>query len=527
MVRPNTSSQGASQMATRRGIPRTVRLACFLLLALGLALVQPAWSARNDVGMFYEALASYGTWIDYGNYGPVWYPNKVSSTWRPYLDGRWVPSHSGWVFETSEPWGWATYHYGNWMPTTEYGWVWSPGSTWYPSTAAWRTSDDYIGWAPTPPPDYVPEPAFYPTGGYNSEAPALDQLAAPLWIFARAAEFLLGFGQPYSPDYSYYNSFDTLAPFSYAPIVYGGTFPLTDFYYPSYAPAAYFCFGPPFPYVCRVGHRNLAEFNTFVGGVNYSRMRNVLPPARVARQFPSIRDAVPSALSEGRGFGITRVADAHRAERALNRPGVIPPPANLPAFAKSIPKVSPAQGTKDLADIKGMALPRQAQRPLTNTMRRQINLQHQMGPPRRIETRPEFRPLGKAPAAPRLPEVMPAPGRAAKPAPRLTTTGITRAAPPREIHPPAAGGYQPAPSRAFRAPAPEVGRAAPVQKFHMPSGFRPAVPREFRAAPAPAFHAAPRPEPPRTYRAPAPRAVSPAPGGPAPARTGAPPSHKR
>ena len=69
-----------------------------------------------------------------------------------------MPSRSGWVFETSEPWGWATYHYGNWMPTTELGWVWSPGSTWYPSTTAWRTSDDYVGWAPIPPPYYVPEP---------------------------------------------------------------------------------------------------------------------------------------------------------------------------------------------------------------------------------------------------------------------------------------------------------------------------------------------------------------------------------
>ena len=86
--------------------------------------------------MFHDALAPHGKWIDYGKYGPVWHPNNVSSSWRPYLDGRWVPSHAGWTFETSEPWGWATYHYGNWMPTTDYGWVWSPGSTWYPSTAA-------------------------------------------------------------------------------------------------------------------------------------------------------------------------------------------------------------------------------------------------------------------------------------------------------------------------------------------------------------------------------------------------------
>ena len=513
-------------MPARRFIQFTVLIAFFLQLALGLGSVRPAWAARNDAGMFYEALASYGTWIDYGKYGPVWYPNKVSSTWRPYLDGRWVPSHSGWVFETSEPWGWATYHYGNWMPTTEYGWVWSPGSTWYPSTAAWRTSDDYIGWAPTPPPDYAPEPAFYPAGGYNPEAPALDQLAAPLWIFARAAEFLLGFGQPYSPDYSYYNSFDTLAPFSYAPIVYGGTFPLTDFYYPSYAPAAYFSYGPPFPYVCRVGHRNIAEFNTYVKGVDYARMRNVLPPARVTQRFPFIRDSIPTAVREGRGFAVTRVADPARAERALNHPRVIPPPANLPALTRSIPKVSPALGTKDLGSIKGMSLPRQAQRPLTPTMRRQVNLQRQLGLPKRIETRPEFRPLGKAPAAPHPPEVVPAPAKAIKPAPRLTTPGATRYAPSRQYYPRTTGVVRPAPSKPFRAPAPEVTRAAPARKFSMPSGYRPSVPREFRSTPAPVFHAAPHPAPQPTFRAPAPRAVSPAPRA-APARSVAPARGRR
>ena len=256
------------------------------------------------------------------------------------------------------------------MPTTEYGWVWSPGSTWYPSTAAWRTSDDYIGWAPIPPPDYTPEPAFYPEGGYDPAAAPLDQLAAPLWIFAQAAQFLLGFGEPYSPDYSYYNSYDTLAPYSYAGIVYGGTFPLTDFYYPSYAPSAFYCFGPPFPYVSRVCHRDLAVFTDFVNRADFARMRNVLPPGRVAERFPFIRESIPSAVREGRGFKITRVSDVARAERALNHPGVIPPPGGLPALSKTIRKVSPplgpgTVGRGGLGSIKGMSLPRQAQRPLT------------------------------------------------------------------------------------------------------------------------------------------------------------------
>ena len=145
-------------------------LALLLLLALIAAPATPARAASEDVAMFYDALSSYGNWVDYGNYGPVWYPTQgVTQNWRPYVDGRWVPTDDGWVFETGEPWGWATYHWGNWMPTSEYGWVWSPGSTWYPSTAAWRTNDDYVGWAPIPPADYVPEPAYAPAGGYYPE----------------------------------------------------------------------------------------------------------------------------------------------------------------------------------------------------------------------------------------------------------------------------------------------------------------------------------------------------------------------
>ncbi len=365
-------------MAARRIIQRTVIIACFLQLALGLGSVRPAWADRPEVGMFYEALAPYGSWVDYGKYGPVWYPTKVSSSWRPYLDGRWMPSRSGWVFETSEPWGWATYHYGNWMPTTEYGWVWSPGSTWYPSTTAWRTSDDYVGWAPIPPPDYVPEPAFYPAGGYTPGAPPLDLLAAPLWIFARAGQFLLGFGQPYAPAFSYYNTPNCLAPFSYAPIVYGGTFPLTDFYYPGYAPLAFFGFGPPFPFVSRVSRIDIVQINNFINSHNFTVMNNVLPSGAVLGQFPFLRGAIPAAVLEGGSFSITRVQDAARAEHSLNRPGVLGPPSGLPVISQAIPKFTPtrstgAVGPEGLGGMKGMTLPRQAERPLTPFMRQQIS----------------------------------------------------------------------------------------------------------------------------------------------------------
>src|SRR5512136_2221648 len=120
-----------------------------LTIALGLGLVPigiigagPAQAGMEDVSMFYEELSPYGQWVDYENYGPVWYPTQVEQDWRPYVNGRWVPTDQGYIFETQEAWGWATYHYGNWMPTDAYGWVWVPGRTWYPSTVTWRNSPE-------------------------------------------------------------------------------------------------------------------------------------------------------------------------------------------------------------------------------------------------------------------------------------------------------------------------------------------------------------------------------------------------
>ena len=67
-------------------------LALGLALALGSGFNQPARAASEDVAMFYDDLAPYGQWVDYENYGPVWVPSNVGEDWRPYTDGRWVPT---------------------------------------------------------------------------------------------------------------------------------------------------------------------------------------------------------------------------------------------------------------------------------------------------------------------------------------------------------------------------------------------------------------------------------------------------
>jgi hypothetical protein len=104
-----------------------------------------------DVSYFYESLSPYGQWFQQPSYGWCWTPYDVSAGWRPYSDGRWEYTDYGWSWASNEPWGWATYHYGRWFFDDSYGWAWVPGTEWAPAWVAWRTGDDYVGWAPLPP----------------------------------------------------------------------------------------------------------------------------------------------------------------------------------------------------------------------------------------------------------------------------------------------------------------------------------------------------------------------------------------
>jgi len=456
-------------------------LALLLLLSLIIAPAAPSRAAEADVAMYYEALSPYGTWVDYGNYGPVWYPTQgVTSNWRPYMDGRWVPTDDGWVFETGEPWGWATYHFGNWMPTTEYGWVWDPGSTWYPSTAAWRTSDDYVGWAPIPPPDYVPEPAYYPTGGYYPGQPGLDLLSAPFWIFAQAANFLLGFNQPYGPAYSYYNT-GYLAPYSYVPFLFANTLFLSDFYYPGFNHRAFYCFGPSFPFVSQVTNINIVNINNFARNRNFNHIRNGLPPGAVFNRHPFFRDAIPASVREGGRLNAQRVANPASVGRQLANPGVVKPPANVPKLSQEIPKgVAPQARPAVRGGAKGVPVaPRGATAPKGVT----------------------------APKGGTTPEVMTAPGRQPR-APRATTVETTPKAPGEAPHVTAPAREAPAvraparaPSREFRAPS--RGATMPPSSTHE---VTPQMQRQIRQAPS-----RPAPTPRMAPAAPAPRPSAPAP----------------
>ncbi|MBA2585360.1 MAG: hypothetical protein H0U99_02615 [Chthoniobacterales bacterium] len=107
----------------------------------------------RSYGLFYTKLEPYGDWHETANYGYVWQPREAeqSRTWRPYTDGHWVYTDAGWTWISDEPHGWATYHYGRWTRLRNVGWVWVPGDEWAPAWVSWRTSNEYVGWAPLPP----------------------------------------------------------------------------------------------------------------------------------------------------------------------------------------------------------------------------------------------------------------------------------------------------------------------------------------------------------------------------------------
>lgn len=106
----------------------------------------------GDFNNFYEPLGAYGSWFQTRDYGYVYQPSVVrDSSWRPYTRGRWAFTNQGWTWVSSEPFGWACYHYGRWALLRNVGWVWVPGTEWAPAWVTWRESPGHIGWAPLPP----------------------------------------------------------------------------------------------------------------------------------------------------------------------------------------------------------------------------------------------------------------------------------------------------------------------------------------------------------------------------------------
>ncbi len=113
-----------------------------------------------DEASFEQGLAPFGRWADNPDSGRVWVPDGVGADWRPYLEGRWVPTGAGWSFSSTAPWGWAVYHYGRWGYQPDIGWYWTPGFVWSPGWVSWRHGPGYVSWSPLPPSRYHPRGAW-------------------------------------------------------------------------------------------------------------------------------------------------------------------------------------------------------------------------------------------------------------------------------------------------------------------------------------------------------------------------------
>ena len=102
---------------------------------------------------FYDELSPYGEWNYHPRWGDVWRPVRVNSDFRPYVRGYWVNTEFGMTWESQDPWGDLTYHYGRWVFDPYDGWMWVPGYTWAPAWVVWRGDGRNIGWFPMPPDD--------------------------------------------------------------------------------------------------------------------------------------------------------------------------------------------------------------------------------------------------------------------------------------------------------------------------------------------------------------------------------------
>lgn len=130
---------------------------------------------QNDVRAL---LANYGTFVEHARYGEVWRPTVTPQGWRPYEPCNWVFTKKyGWYYQDPTPWGQIVHHFGRWTNDPQMGWVWVPGDQFSPAWVIWRTSNDYIGWAPTPPDEDIRQVSA-------------EQFTKPdAWTFVSAAKF--------------------------------------------------------------------------------------------------------------------------------------------------------------------------------------------------------------------------------------------------------------------------------------------------------------------------------------------------
>jgi hypothetical protein len=113
-----------------------------------------------EVRPYYSELSVHGSWVHTPDYGYVWCPRAVPAHWRPYADGYWAYGPHGYFWISTEPWGWAPYHYGRWSWVGGYGWAWVPGRVFGGAWVSWSWGPSHVGWCAL---NYWNRPFFHTT----------------------------------------------------------------------------------------------------------------------------------------------------------------------------------------------------------------------------------------------------------------------------------------------------------------------------------------------------------------------------
>lgn len=129
------------------------RIIIIAVLVVGIFSMAEAKPDKHRIayGIFYTHLAPHGVWMEFSDGLIVWRPTIIRKAWAPYSIGRWIWTEYGWYWDSYEPFGYITYHYGRWFYDDFYGWIWIPDYDWAPAWVEWRYDDYYVGWAPLPP----------------------------------------------------------------------------------------------------------------------------------------------------------------------------------------------------------------------------------------------------------------------------------------------------------------------------------------------------------------------------------------
>jgi hypothetical protein len=179
---------GAGRMARSVLIAMVIGAALLLQAAPSAGAQQPAAPAASQTQSpqpvaddVRSVLSQFGTFVQHQTYGEVWIPSVTPPGWHPYPACHWVNTRQyGWYYDDKTPWGAIVHHYGRWTWDVNVGWFWVPGAEFSPGWVIWRTSLQWVGWAPMPPDEDIENasPARYNDADY--------------WIFIETAKFSRG-----------------------------------------------------------------------------------------------------------------------------------------------------------------------------------------------------------------------------------------------------------------------------------------------------------------------------------------------